>query len=185
MRAFIAFEIPKDVRDYLFEVANSFNDVVSAKWVAKKHLHLTLRFFREISSKDSEFIISKLQKFEFKPIKVTLEKLGVFPLRDIPRVLWVDVKQTGQIISLKEDVDDILTDKFDKEKDFTVHLTLGRIKKIKNKDEFLKKLNNFKLKPLEFELNNLKLIESKLTREGPLYMVLENKGALLNNHQNI
>lgn len=175
MRAFIAFEIPKEIRDYLFEVANSFNDVLSAKWVAKKHLHLTLRFFREISSKDSEFIISKLKEFEFKPIKVTLEKLGIFPLRDIPRVLWVDVKQTGQIIELKEDVDIALIDKFEKEKDFTVHLTLGRIKKIKDKDGFLKKLNNLKLKPLEFELNNLKFIESKLTKEGPLYMVLETK----------
>ena len=178
MRAFIAFEIPKEVRDYLFEVANSFNDVLSAKWVAKKHLHLTLRFFREISTDEAEFIIEKLKKLEFKPIKVSLEKLGVFPLRDIARVLWADIKQTGQIIELKEDVDTILLDKFLKEKDFVVHLTLGRIKKIKDKNEFFKRINNFKLKLLEFELNNLKFIESKLTREGPLYKIIGTKEAI-------
>jgi 2'-5' RNA ligase len=57
MRAFLALELPYDIREYLSAVAKTLSQRFSGvKWVKAEGLHVTLKFFGEISEKKVEEI---------------------------------------------------------------------------------------------------------------------------------
>lgn len=62
---------------------------------------------------------------------------------------------------------------FEKENKFKSHLTISRVKIIKNKSDFLKKLNKIDIPELEFNIKSFELNESLLGSEGPVYNVIE------------
>ena len=47
------------------------------------------------------------------------------------------------------------------------------IKFVKKKEEFLKVLKEIEVKHIEFEINEFKLMESKLSKDGSKYIVLK------------
>ncbi|MBD3361486.1 RNA 2',3'-cyclic phosphodiesterase, partial [Candidatus Woesearchaeota archaeon] len=44
---------------------------------------------------------------------------------------------------------------------------------LKNKSDYINKLKEIKIKEVEFEVNKIKLYKSELTKEGPVYEVIE------------
>ena len=58
---------------------------------------------------------------------------------------------------------------FPRDTRFHPHLTLARIKFVKDKQDFMDKLNKIPVKELEFSVKSFKLIKSTLTPEGPVY----------------
>ncbi|MFH0936125.1 MAG: RNA 2',3'-cyclic phosphodiesterase [Candidatus Woesearchaeota archaeon] len=173
MRTFIAIELPKEIREYLTEIQKQIgSENAKIKWVAKKHLHLTLKFLGEISEKRIELLKELLGKIKFKRFEVNLSSLGVFPNEKKINVIWIDLKPAGKIIELQQKIDSELLNNFPKEQRFYAHLTLGRVKFVKNKEALLEKIKNVKIEPKEFEINEFKLIKSDLTKDGPVYTVL-------------
>ena len=80
MRFFVAIELPEEVRDYLFTLKNKFHkDLAKVHWVAKKHIHLTLKFLGEVDEKLIKIFIEELNKIKFRPFELELDKLGAFP----------------------------------------------------------------------------------------------------------
>lgn len=59
-----------------------------------------------------------------------------------------------------------------KEREFKNHITLARIKDIKNLDEFLYAVDNFNLPAIKFEIKEFELKESELFESGPVYKTL-------------
>lgn len=174
MRVFISIELPKEIKDYLFELQEQFgSDLAKIRFVSKKILHLCLKFLGEVSEEKIEEIKEKLKQLKFKSIQVKLEKLGVFPNENYIRVLWVDLKPAGKIIELKDDIDVALQDLFKKDERFAVHITLGRVKFVKNKEKFKKVLKEFKIEPKEFKIAEFRLVKSTLTKDGPIYETIE------------
>ena len=172
MRVFIAIELPKEIKDYLFEICKELFPFASIRQVSKKVMHLTMRFFGEISENKMEEIKEMLKEVKFKKIKVNLDSLGVYPNEGYARVLWVDLKPAGKVIELKDDIDKVLLELFKKEERFSVHITLGRVKQVKDREGFIKKLKEIKIEKKEFEINEFKLMKSELTKDGPVYMDL-------------
>ena len=175
MRLFIAIELPREVKDELFRVQKLIpSKFAKIKWVSKKNLHLTLKFIGETEVSPAE-IGEKLKGIKFKSIKTNLLEFGAFPTLSSSRIniLWVNLKSMGELIDLQQEVDSELFGMFKRDQKFSPHLTLGRVKLIKKKDEFLKVLKEINVKPIEFEMNEFKLMQSKLTKDGPIYSTVE------------
>ncbi len=174
MRLFVAVELPEDVRDYLFNLENSLNSQdVKIKWVAKKNIHLTLKFLGYVDDSKVDDVKKRLKDIKHAKFRVALNKLGWFPGGNNIRVIWIDVKPEEDVMRLQKEVDSSLLDMFSSEQRFYSHLTLGRVKGIRDKAAFLKRLQGVDVRKIEFDVDEFILVESKLRRDGPIYTVVE------------
>lgn len=170
MRAFIAIDLPSEIKDVIYNLQKKIgSDLAKINWVHKKNLHLTLKFFTDISELNAKKVINTLGEIEFKPFKVRLEKIGYFPNENNIRVVWIGLGSSGEIMNLQGEVDAKLSKDFPREKKFVAHLTLGRVKAVKNKNLFIQRLKDAEIPKAEFEVSKISFYESKLTKEGPIY----------------
>lgn len=174
MRLFIAIDLTDRVKDYLYDLQKGFNkDNAKITWVHKKNLHLTLKFLGEVSEERLGELKGLLSGIRFNAFNVFLNGFGAFPSLDDPRVLWVGLKPEGELIKIARLVDEetLLFSKSDVQ--FKTHLTIGRVKFIKFKREFLESLKKVKVENLNFKINSFGLYKSTLTSQGPVYERLE------------
>ena len=54
------------------------------------------------------------------------------------------------------------------------HLTIARVKSLKNKNRFLGELRKIKIPLLKFQVKEFKLMKSELFLEGPIYEEISN-----------
>ncbi len=170
MRLFVAVEVNEP------EVISSITKLqkrlaVQAKPVEPQNLHFTLQFLGEVNNNKIQEIKNSLDSISFSSFFVKFKKIGAFPRVKKPRVIWVGIDEEGgnNLVQLAKKVETALEPLgFKTDKPFKPHLTIFRIKK-KNVDvtEQLKKINN-----LEFgsqKINEIKLKQSTLTPQGPIY----------------
>lgn len=173
MRAFIAIDLPLNVKDVLYDIQREIgSDLAKIKWISKKNLHLTLKFFADISEIDAEKVSSVLKKIKFKSFKVKLDKLGFFPDARNIKIIWVGLKPVSDVMNLQGDIDESLSEHVPREDKFKAHLTLGRVKFVKKKKEFFERLDKLVIPLVEFPVNKIGFYESKLTKDGPIYYKL-------------
>ncbi|MFH1637005.1 MAG: RNA 2',3'-cyclic phosphodiesterase [Candidatus Woesearchaeota archaeon] len=174
MRLFVAIDLPKEVKDYLFELGRKLNKgFAKVRWVPKKNLHMTCKFIGEVEEGRLPEIKERLSKVKIEPIKCRLSKLGWFPGDNEVRVIWVGAEPEEEIIGLQQSVDAELLDLFPSDQKFTAHLTLGRVAFLKKRKEFLGLLKETSIEKLKFTIDKIKLYKSTLKKEGPQYEVLE------------
>jgi len=175
MRCFVAIEIPEEVKSYLYELQRMLSHGSFAKvtWVHKKNLHVTLKFLGEVPEHKVDAVKSALSSVKFSSFSLRLKGIGFFPNEKKPRVIWVGLEPDFQLIALQQKIDEALLSLFPAEQHFEAHLTIGRIKFVKKKEEFLALLKKICIKLLEFKVSSFKLMKSELTREGPIYSLLE------------
>ena len=174
MRCFIAIKLPIEIKDYLFELQREIrSEYAKINFVHKKNLHLTLKFLGEINNKKIEEIKERLKEIKFKHLEFSLNDVGFFPNEKSIRVVWISLKPTNAVIELQQKIDSEILDLFNKDERFSAHLTLGRVKLIKNKEKFLERLGSLNIENKTFLINSFYLIKSNLKREGPEYTDLE------------
>ncbi|MDP2908819.1 MAG: RNA 2',3'-cyclic phosphodiesterase [Nanoarchaeota archaeon] len=171
MRAFIAIETPEEISKTLEEIQKKFKDAGKINFT-KPPYHLTLKFLGDISEEQAEKIMSLLRNIKIRPFELELSELGVFPNESYIRVLWVGVKDSSKVNELQQQIDSKLAGLFEKDLRFHAHITLGRVKFIKDK-EIIKELLKTKIPALKFEVKEFKLIKSELTPKGPEYEDVE------------
>lgn len=169
MRTFIAIDLPEEVKQYLKGLQKQLGN---AKLTLVKDFHLTLKFLGEVSEEKIEEIKLLLREIKFKAFKTRLTNIGVFPSENYIRVVWVGLEE-GDIKKLQKDVDDKLQKMFPKEKRFSAHLTLARVKFVDNKEKFIDSIKKIKVDKKEFDVCEFKLKKSTLTKQGPVYEDLE------------
>lgn len=171
MRCFIAFELPKEIQDYLVKLQGNlakFGD--NAKLNLVKSFHLTLKFLGEVDSSKIDDIKKALQQIKAEEMVLNLGKQGFFPNEDFIRVVWISLIPDDKIIELQKNIDESLSKLgFKKEKDFKAHLTLARVKFVKDKEAFTSKIKSMKIEEKQFKIKGYKLIKSTLTKQGPIY----------------
>lgn len=174
MRAFICVELPQEIKDAFYDIQKQIGgEYAKIRWVHKKNLHLTLKFFSEISAAKLEKVKKKLINIKFKPFKVKLGDLGFFPSSNLIRVIWIGLQNHGKLMDIQGDIELKLNGLYPKDERFSVHLTLGRIKSVKNKDKFMKRLKEVDIPDLEFDVREIVLFRSELTKDGPKYSVIK------------
>lgn len=183
VRAFLAIDLPWELKKKIYELNYlSLPESLKVKWVEEKNLHLTLKFFGNISENLLEKLYKDtLQNFQnFISFELALESLGYFPEKAFPRVVWIGLRDEERKLL---EVYRILKKIFKKYKiedsseKFHPHITLFRIKKLGNKEEFeeyFKELNKKAnlLKNLKFSVKDLTFFKSILHSSGPTYEVI-------------
>ena len=173
MRLFIGLVLPKEIKDELFTVQKNIpNNLAKINWIAKKRLHLTMKFLGNVDRNKLKEIEDTLRNIKFKPFKINLAKFGFFPNIENIRIPWVGLFPEKEIIKLQQKIDGELLPLFKSDQTFNPHLTLGRIKFIKRKKEFLDCLDKIRIEPKSFTVKNFYLIESKLTKGVHCYNTL-------------
>jgi len=138
-------------------------------------LHLTLKFLGETNIEKIPDIISALEKIKmpFKDIELEIDKAQIFNERQ-PKVLSLHIKDNKNLQALYETIEQMLFDDglSDKEaRRFAAHLTLARVKKASDFEEY-KDFNNWQINKI-FSINYFELMESELTKTGPVYTALQ------------
>ena len=170
MRAFIAIEMPKEIKEILLEAQKQIN-TEKAKIRPAKAFHLTLKFLGEVDETKVEEIKQKLSEIKFDSFETSLTNIGVFPNESYVRVVWAGLDDSeNKITNLQKEIDSKMeTLGFKKDIRFHPHVTLARVKFVKDKQDFIKDLKEIKIKKESFQITEFKLIKSILTPEGPIY----------------
>jgi 2'-5' RNA ligase len=135
VRAFIALEMPDEIRRALDEISMNLRKELSAarlRWVPVENMHLTLKFIGDIAVDKVPSIIEilKTQSAPFAPFDLSVDGLGAFPNLQRARVIWVGVNAARPLYDFQRDIESSLADLgFTPEsRAFSPHLTLARLR---------------------------------------------------------
>jgi RNA 2',3'-cyclic 3'-phosphodiesterase len=147
-------------------------------WVKPKLQHLTLRFLGATPESQIDSIKKILRKItdDQKQFSLKLDKMGVFGSRYAPTTIWYGFNEFALFRVLFEKLEsELLNIGIEPNHgNFVPHLTVGRIKKIENKNLFTTLITQ--LQPTffqEMDVHAIHLIQSKLTTQGPIYRTIE------------
>jgi 2'-5' RNA ligase len=168
MRLFIAIELPAEVKAHLEQLQKKLDGHFVQLTLAKE-IHLTLKFLGEVSEEKVAEIKQKLEKIDFGSFEASLGRTGVFPDEHYVQVVWVGTEPENSIKFLQQKIEKSLLGLFEPDAKFTPHLTLARVKFIKDKKLFIENLHKIKAEKKEFLVDSFKLIKSTLTPKGPVY----------------
>jgi 2'-5' RNA ligase len=102
---------------------------LTARWVPRDNLHLTLVFIGEVADQDSAAVRSALEPaFEVQPFALRIDGFGTFPPSGPLRVIWMGVAEGAPELSrLHGEVNRRLT-RPGEARPYAPHLTVARIK---------------------------------------------------------
>lgn len=134
IRAFIAVDLPADIQDCLETVSENLISQmgsVPVRWVAPQNIHLTLKFLGDVSLNNLN-VLKELLNSEaapHKPMVISVGGVGAFPKIRSPRVLWVGIEAPQEMLNLQRGIDAHMTriGYAPERRDFSPHLTLGRV----------------------------------------------------------
>ena len=181
MRVFIAIELPQEIKDTLGRLQAKLKAAgADVKWVDPKNIHLTLKFLGEIDEQISDRVSTKLAEICFgrKQFNLSLSSCGAFPNINSPRVIWAGIEQGDKEIKTIADAIETQLESIGilkESREFSSHITLGRTRSSKNRQELAKTLSELSTKPLkdQFPASKITLFKSTLTPLGPIYETLQ------------
>lgn len=178
VRSFIAVNLNPEIKEYLTSLQANLNiPETKIKWVEKNNLHLTMKFLGYISLEQTELIKSILKEItsRYSPFIIKLSSnMGIFPTYKMPRIIWVGIEEgISELKGLYNYIENNLSNKgFPREdKDFSGHITIGRVKFIRDKTNFIQIVKRIEVNNFPQEVGSIDLMESKLTPNGPIYNI--------------
>jgi len=180
IRSFLAIVIPAAVLKEINRVQGELKSSrVDVRWVDPEKIHLTLKFFGNIEESRIEPIADSIKDSvqTTPPFSLQVSGVGAFPHFKNPRVVWVGlVDKTASLIPFQKELEARLDQiGFPREdRSFQPHLTLGRAKSSRGKDELVGKMERYREEKFgEFQVEGLTLFKSELTPSGPIYTRLK------------
>jgi len=179
IRSFLAIEIPRAIQKKMEEVEGDLRSShADVRWMNPEKIHLTLKFFGNIDESKIDLIVRSMEE----PIRTlsafSLKVLGVgaFPHLKNPRVIWMGLADGKEVlISFQKKVET----EFEKigfaseEKPFHPHLTLGRVKSNRGRDELVSRMEKHREEEFgDFQVERVVLFKSDLRPLGPIYTAL-------------
>ena len=170
----MAVELPEGLKERIAKVCGDLEATgAGLKVVGPENLHLTIKFLGDITEEQLGKAKSVMAGLAGSgAFKLKLEGLGYFGTPGFIRIVWIGSSEGSQkLISLmlfaKLKLADVRKDDFQENK---VHLTIARANSAKNREKLLEFLEkNSGLEIGEMEVKEVRLMESKLTPQGPIY----------------
>ncbi len=176
MRCFISIQLPENIKsDILNEIEKlEKSGVCFGKFMNKDNLNLSLKFLGELSEEEIEKAKQALKEVDFQRFTIETGNIDVLPNKDHVKIIWLGLN-SETLIELKKEIDEILFKYgFSRdEKEFIPHITLAKIKGVKNKDIFLEMLESLKVNKSFFVPQTFDLVKSILKNKKPEYKTLE------------
>ena len=181
MRAFVAMEVPEEVkrkiREFVGGLEAECKGTRGARWARVEWMHVTLKFVGEVATEKVEEIKKELAGvWSAAAVEMSFRSVGFFPNAKHPRVFWAGIEATPNLAEIAAEIERRL-EKMGIPRDgraFHPHLTLARFKS----EEGLPKLRDAieKAGAMEFggtRTSEFHFYESKLLRGGAVYTRLE------------
>jgi len=171
MRLFIALKLPENIRNVLFSEAENLQKqgLFNGKITEKENLHLTLKFLADVDEKNLGEIIERLKEVKVPKFDAIFSGMGVFDEYFV-RIIWARLLGVDE---LQKEIDIKLKHLFKMEERFMSHITIARVKSIKEKRSLIDAVKNIKLGNLKFRVECFELMKSELLPSGPVYSVVE------------
>ena len=142
VRAFIAIDISPAIQEQLQLVCEHLDGVLNGlpvRWVPINNIHLTLKFLGDVSETNLVHINEALTGAgaAHKPFELSVGGLGVFPSVHRPRVIWVGVEANNECHAFKRRIETD-TERLGypvEKREFSPHLTLGRVNRSASSQE--------------------------------------------------
>ncbi len=179
IRTFIAINMTNEIKELLGKIQIELKKAeADVKWVAPEGMHLTLKFLGNIFIGQLESVCQMVLEAtsNFNQFQLSLSSLGAFPNLSSPKVVWVGIdKGKEECIQLAKQIDNNLNRLgFPVEsKEFFPHLTLGRVKSPRGRNELLKSITTLKTKSFgQMSVTKVEVMGSQLTPKGSIYTTL-------------
>jgi 2'-5' RNA ligase len=180
IRSFLAIELPKTILKKIGEIQEDLRlSRADVKWMNPENIHLTLKFFGNIDESRIDPIVKSIQG----PIQTTssfsvkVRGMGAFPHLKNPRVIWIGLVDGKEILvdlqkQLEKELEGIGFER--EERSFHPHLTLGRVKSAKGRDELVGRIEKYSEGEFgDFQVEKVILFKSDLRPTGPIYTPLK------------
>jgi 2'-5' RNA ligase len=180
VRTFIGIDPGKAIRDRLVALQETLaRSGCEVKWVETDNLHLTLLFLGEVDMLEVPPLCQAVAESvaQQPAFTMSLETVGCFPNARRPRILWVGVGAGVQeVVALHDALEPPLLDLGcyrREERQYTPHITLGRVKSDRPTDKLGAALaRHAGWKGGETTVHEIHVMSSELTPQGPVYTVL-------------
>lgn len=171
-RLFVGIDIPAAAVAPVRAIQKEWEGRFRGRLTRPENLHLTLKFLGERPAAEVPALQAALRTVPFAPFTGSLDELGVFSSRGPIRILWLHVGGS-EVIALQRAVDAALAPWFAPEERFMSHLTIARIKRVRQRRRFLDDLQRFEFDPIPFPVDSFVLKRSVLTHQGAVYSDIE------------
>jgi len=179
LRSFLAIELPEAILKRIGEVQRVLKSSrADVRWVSPQNIHLTLKFFGNIEESKINSIAQSIEEpaRTTSPVWVTVRGIGAFPGLKSPRVIWVGLHDEKKVlVSFQKKLDGELQKIGFQPEDrpFHPHLTLGRMRSSRGKDELVKEMEKYREEEFgNFQADRVVLFKSDLRPEGAIYTPL-------------
>jgi RNA 2',3'-cyclic 3'-phosphodiesterase len=176
-RLFVAVDIDESTRAQIERISSAVRAVVEketkASWVHPDRMHLTLHFLGNVDAAMEERVRGTLaHMIDEAGFDITFDRLGFFPERGSPRVLWLGVRDG--LDGLRR-VHERLARELDLRPDhpgpFTPHLTLARLRDRVPRVK-VAQISRIPASAGPSRIDRVTLYESRLSPAGPTYVPL-------------
>lgn len=179
LRSFLAIELPEFILNRIGEVQKDLKSFrADVRWVSPEKIHLTLKFFGNIEESEIDPIVKSIEEpvQTTSPIFITVRGMGAFPSLKNPRVIWVGLHDEKKVLISFQDRIERELEKIGyppEGRPFQPHLTLGRMKSSRGKDDLARGMERHKEEEFgQFQVEKVTLFKSDLKPTGPVYTPL-------------
>lgn len=176
-RIFIA--VKPELNAQIFESIYALKQSIpksTINWVAKENFHLTLIFLGDIPNTSIANLKTIIDKSitSVNPFSITFRGFGYFG-KPLPKVVWIGIDPCEQLSLIHKNLTrELLNQRFTPEqKEFSPHLTIGRVKELVEIRPFERfTLNNKNIELQRANIESVILFESILKPGGPEYKTI-------------
>ena len=181
-RLFIAIKINPE--DTFREVHSNLRGLLRSEkitWVSPENIHITLKFLGDTEEARIPAIMEAMRKSAegIPPFSFHLKGTGIFGSSYQPKVVWIGVPDGSEMVTLaKKLIDAMVPLGWPRDRqNFVPHLTIGRIRFIRDKAAFQQAIDEYRSEKIqEVQVDDIRLYESILKREGPEYKMIAKAG---------
>ena len=179
IRCFLAIELPKLILRKIEEVQGDFRSThADVRWVSPERIHVTLKFFGNIEESRIDPIFNSIEEpvQNTLPFSLKVRGVGAFPHLKNPRVIWVGLVDGLEALASLQKETEAQLEKIGfppENRPFHPHLTLGRMKSSRGKEELVGRIERHKEEEFgDIQVERVVLFRSDLRPSGPIYTAL-------------